>query len=118
MHGQNREVDVFDVKCHIENILSLIGAPSKFQILRGAESHWHPGRHGRICLGPKKTIGIFGELHPKILSSFDIKAQQLALPFCLIIFLHLEIQTLLGHRLEPDPCRQLSEILLLLSVQR
>ena len=73
VHGQNREVDVFDVKCHIENILSLIGAPSKFQILRGAESHWHPGRHGRICLGPKKTIGIFGELHPKILSSFDIK---------------------------------------------
>lgn len=73
VHGQDREVDVFDVKSHIENILSSIGAPSKFQILRGAESYWHPGRHGRVCLGPKKTLGVFGELHPKILSFFDLK---------------------------------------------
>ena len=73
VHGQEREVDVFDVKSHIENILSSTGAPAKFQILRGAESYWHPGRHGRICLGPKKTLGVFGELHPKILSFFDLK---------------------------------------------
>jgi phenylalanyl-tRNA synthetase beta chain len=26
---------------------------------------WHPGRHGMICLGPKKVLGIFGELHPR-----------------------------------------------------
>ena len=73
VHGQNREVDVFDVKSHIENVLFSIGAPSKFQILRGAEAYWHPGRHGRICLGPKKTLGVFGEIHPKVLSSFDLK---------------------------------------------
>ena len=72
MHGQDREVDVFDVKCHIENILSLIGAPSKFQIYVvqnpiGTLAAW------AYLSWPEKTIGVFGELHPKILSSFDIK---------------------------------------------
>ncbi len=66
VHGTSRAVDVFDVKADAEAVLAAMGAPAKVQILRGASEWWHPGRHGMICLGPKKVLGVFGELHPKV----------------------------------------------------
>ncbi len=73
VHGEARDVDVYDAKADAEAVLAAIGAPAKVQILRGGEGWWHPGRHGRICLGPKKVLGVFGELHPKVLRDLDIK---------------------------------------------
>lgn len=73
VHGTARPVDLFDAKADAEAVLSAIGAPAKTQILRGGEGWWHPGRHGRFCLGPKKALGVFGELHPKVLDALDIK---------------------------------------------
>lgn len=78
VHGTSRAVDVYDVKADAEAILAAIGAPSKVQILRGAREWWHPGRHGRICLGPKKMLAIFGELHPKVLDAMDVKGPAMA----------------------------------------
>ena len=78
VHGASRDVDVFDAKADIESVLSAIGAPAKVQILRGAQGWWHPGRHGKICLGPKKVLGVFGELHPKVLSEMGIKGAAMA----------------------------------------
>ncbi len=77
-HGARRAVDVFDVKADAEAILSAIGAPAKAQILRGAREWWHPGRHGMICLGPKRVLGIFGEVHPKVLDAMDVKGPAMA----------------------------------------
>ncbi|MEM7721837.1 MAG: phenylalanine--tRNA ligase subunit beta [Pseudomonadota bacterium] len=76
--GQRRPVDVFDVKADAEAVLAAMGAPAKVQILRGAREWWHPGRHGMICLGPKKVLGVFGELHPKVLTAMDIKGPAMA----------------------------------------
>jgi phenylalanyl-tRNA synthetase beta chain len=73
VHGASRGVDVFDVKADAEAILAAIGAPVKVQILRGADAWWHPGRHGKICLGPKKVMAVFGEIHPKVLAAMDVK---------------------------------------------
>jgi phenylalanyl-tRNA synthetase beta chain len=73
VHGASRPVDIYDAKADAEAVLSAMGAPSKVQILRGAEAWWHPGRHGMICLGPKKVLGVFGELHPKVLRALDVK---------------------------------------------
>lgn len=78
VHGEARSVDVFDAKADAEAVLSAIGAPGKVQVLRGADAWWHPGRHGKICLGPKKVLGVFGELHPKILREMDIKGPAVA----------------------------------------
>jgi phenylalanyl-tRNA synthetase beta chain len=75
--GGSRAVDVFDVKADAEAVLAAMGAPAKVQILRGAASWWHPGRHGMICLGPKKVLGIFGEIHPKVLAAMDVKGPAL-----------------------------------------
>ena len=76
--GAARDVDVFDVKADAEAILVAIGAPAKVQILRGADGAWHPGRHGKICLGPKKVLCIYGELHPKVLAAMDVKGPAMA----------------------------------------
>ncbi len=78
VHGSQRPVDVFDVKADAEAVLAAIGAPAKVQILRGAREWWHPGRHGMICLGPKKVLGTFGELHPKVLQEMDVKGPAMA----------------------------------------
>ncbi len=73
VHGAARGVDLYDAKADAEAVLAAIGAPAKAQILRGADAWWHPGRHGRICLGPKKVLGVYGEIHPKVLSALDVK---------------------------------------------
>ncbi len=79
LHGGRRPVDIYDVKADAEAVLAAIGAPAKVQILRGASDWWHPGRHGMICLGPKKVLGIFGEIHPKILTALDVKGPVMGL---------------------------------------
>ncbi|MEO9819317.1 MAG: phenylalanine--tRNA ligase subunit beta [Paracoccaceae bacterium] len=78
VHGASRPVDVYDVKADAEAVLAAMGAPTRVQILRDAPDHWHPGRHGKICLGPKKVLGIFGELHPKVLQELDVKGPAMA----------------------------------------
>ncbi|WP_299876514.1 phenylalanine--tRNA ligase subunit beta [uncultured Sulfitobacter sp.] len=78
VHGTSRAADVYDVKADAEAVLAAMGAPAKVQILRGADDSWHPGRHGKICLGPKKVLGIFGEVHPKILKALDVKGPAMA----------------------------------------
>ncbi|WP_306005932.1 phenylalanine--tRNA ligase subunit beta [Aquicoccus porphyridii] len=73
VHGGSRAVDLYDAKADAEAVLAAIGAPAKVQILRDGPAWWHPGRHGKICLGPKKVLGIFGEIHPKVLKAMDVK---------------------------------------------
>ncbi|WP_170406886.1 phenylalanine--tRNA ligase subunit beta [Ruegeria arenilitoris] len=78
VHDAARTVDVFDAKADAEAVLTAIGAPAKVQILRDGDAWWHPGRHGKICLGPKKVLGVFGELHPRVLQQLDIKGPAVA----------------------------------------
>lgn len=78
VHGASRAVEVFDAKADAEAVLAAMGAPAKSQIRRGANDWWHPGRHGIICLGPKKVLGVFGELHPKVLKAMDVKGPAVA----------------------------------------
>ncbi|MBO9434123.1 phenylalanine--tRNA ligase subunit beta [Ruegeria sp. R13_0] len=78
VHGASRPVDLFDAKADAEAVLAAIGAPAKVQILRDGDAWWHPGRHGKIYLGPKKVLGVFGELHPRILQAMDIKGPAMA----------------------------------------
>ncbi|MEX0349239.1 MAG: phenylalanine--tRNA ligase subunit beta [Paracoccaceae bacterium] len=78
VQGASRSVDVYDIKADVEAVLAAIGAPAKVQILRGAREWWHPGRHGKICLGPKKVLGVFGELHPRVLQAMGVKGPAMA----------------------------------------
>ncbi|WP_273523002.1 phenylalanine--tRNA ligase subunit beta [Rhodosalinus sediminis] len=78
VHGPARDADAFDAKAAAEEVLAALGAPAGVQVLRGGAEWWHPGRHGRVCLGPKKTLGTFGELHPRVLQALDVKGPAVA----------------------------------------
>ena len=78
VRGSSRSVDLFDAKADVEAVLAALGAPAKVQILRDGANWWHPGRHGRICLGPKKMLAVFGEVHPKTLAEMDVKGPAVA----------------------------------------
>jgi phenylalanyl-tRNA synthetase beta chain len=73
-HGERRPADVFDVRADAEAVLAAIRAPSA-QVLRGAPDWWHPGRHGMVCLGPKKVLAVFGEIHPKSVAAMGVKGR-------------------------------------------
>ncbi|MDJ0513772.1 MAG: phenylalanine--tRNA ligase subunit beta [Methyloceanibacter sp.] len=60
------------VKADAMAALEALGLPqSKVQITRDAPEWFHPGRSGAIKLGPKVTLGVFGELHPDTLAALD-----------------------------------------------
>ncbi|MCC5982962.1 MAG: phenylalanine--tRNA ligase subunit beta [Rhodobacteraceae bacterium] len=77
-HGSRRAVDVFDARADAEAVLAAIGAPEKVQISRDVPGWFHPGRSGRIGLGPKLGLAVFGEVHPKVLRALDVKGPAMA----------------------------------------
>ena len=77
VNADRRGVDAFDAKADAEAALAAIGAPPT-QVLRDAGPEWHPGRSGRLCLGPKRTLATFGELHPRVLRALDVKGPAVA----------------------------------------
>ncbi|MBW7921815.1 MAG: phenylalanine--tRNA ligase subunit beta [Rubellimicrobium sp.] len=78
VHGGERKVDPFDAKADAEAVLAAIGAPERVMLRRGAGTWWHPGRHGILGLGPKVAMGVFGEIHPRVLAALDVKGPAVA----------------------------------------
>jgi phenylalanyl-tRNA synthetase beta chain len=65
--------DAFDAKADMLAVLeAAMGSPMSAPVKAGAPSWYHPGRSGMLALGPK-MLAIFGELHPKVLATFDLK---------------------------------------------
>ena len=68
-----RSVDVFDAKADLAAALSALGMDMEKVQLSDEAAPWaHPGRGGRIQLGPKNILGWFGEIHPSVLADFDL----------------------------------------------
>ena len=72
-HGDRRPVDAFDAKADAEAVLAAAGAPASAMTLRDVPAWWHPGRSGRVALGPKRTVALFGELHPRVVERFELR---------------------------------------------
>jgi phenylalanyl-tRNA synthetase beta chain len=51
---------------------------ANIQVTREAPAWFHPGRSGALKLGPKVTLGVFGELHPDTLAALDAEAPMAA----------------------------------------
>ena len=47
-------------------------------IFRDVNKWWHPGRSGKLALGPKNILAGFGEVHPKVLAELNIKGPVMA----------------------------------------
>ncbi|MGZ8312063.1 MAG: phenylalanine--tRNA ligase subunit beta [Allosphingosinicella sp.] len=71
--GKARLFDGFDAKAEALAVLAAIGAPvDNLQLLGDAPAVYHPGRSGRLALGPKNVLAEFGALHPRLLRAFDL----------------------------------------------
>jgi len=77
-HSQRRGVDIYDAKADAMAVLSAIGAPAKLMTMRDTPEWFHPGRSARLSLGPKNALGVFGEIHPKILNAMGVKGPAVA----------------------------------------
>lgn len=70
--GAAPDVSVFDAKADALAVLEAAGAPvDRLQIEAGGPAWYHPGRSATIKLGPKLTLGHFGEFHPRTLEALD-----------------------------------------------
>ena len=64
---------VFDAKADFAAVLDALGHDiDKLQIVAEAPAWSHPGRGGRVQLGPTNIIGWFGELHPGWAEEMDL----------------------------------------------
>jgi phenylalanyl-tRNA synthetase beta chain len=61
--AEAREVDFFDLKGDLENLLEIVGADSGFKFHSAAHPAFHPGQSAAIRRG-RKTAGYLGQLHP------------------------------------------------------
>ncbi|ADM08977.1 phenylalanyl-tRNA synthetase, beta subunit [Parvularcula bermudensis HTCC2503] len=74
-----REPSVFDAKALALEILGRLGAPvDNLMTFAEGPPHYHPGRKGRLSLGPKTTLAHFGELHPTVLKALDVSGPVIA----------------------------------------
>ena len=69
----HRTNDIYDVKADAIAALNAAGAPTgNLQTAREASDYFHPGRSAVLKLG-KNVLAQFGEIHPAILETMDIK---------------------------------------------
>ena len=69
-----RGVDVFDARA--DAIAALAACRIKPDALRVAPEgpgHYHPGRRGRLMLGPQTVLAEFGEVHPAIVRRMELE---------------------------------------------
>jgi phenylalanyl-tRNA synthetase beta chain len=71
--GKAAPVGVFDAKADLAAALDALGHDiDKLQIVADAPAWSHPGRGGRVQLGPTNIIAWFGELHPAWAADMDL----------------------------------------------
>jgi phenylalanyl-tRNA synthetase beta chain len=77
---KDRNVDVFDVKRDVVQTLVEAGYNSnRFYIDSKTPNYYHPGKSGRLFLnrGKDQIAAYFGEIHPNIIKTIDIKTESL-----------------------------------------
>jgi phenylalanyl-tRNA synthetase beta chain len=73
--GEAPAADVFAAKADAVAALAALGLDQgSLMVSREAPAWFHPGRSGALKLGPKLTLGVFGELHPEVLAKLGADA--------------------------------------------
>jgi len=73
--GAATAYSAFDAKAEAIASLAAAGVPvERLSVLPPADPWFHPGRSGRLALGPKTVLAGFGELHPRIAASREAVA--------------------------------------------
>ncbi len=96
--NQPREVDFFDLKGILENLLKEIGIES-FSIRNLELAHLHPGRQGSFFIGDVE-VGTLGEVHPSVVRRLDVPQK--------IYYAELDLHHLLNCRKKYPQLQELS----------
>ncbi len=68
--------DAFTAKADAVSALKAMGAKiDTLQTAKPTGAYWHPGRSGRLQMGPKNVLADFGELHPGVLKAMGIEGR-------------------------------------------
>ena len=68
-----RPVDAYDARADAQAVLAGCKInPEALRVIAEGPDHYHPGRRGRLMLGPQTVLAEFGELHPAILQAQGI----------------------------------------------
>lgn len=72
----NTAPDAFTAKADAMAALAAMGAKTDtLQTGKPTGSYWHPGRSGRLQMGPKNILADFGEIHPGVLKALGIEGR-------------------------------------------
>ena len=75
----NEAPDALMAKADTEEVLAAMGANlSNLQLSKPTGDYWHPGRSGRLQMGPKNILADFGELHPRALKALGVEGRVVA----------------------------------------
>ena len=78
-HAGSAVADIFEAKADALALLNALGVPTGgLQIVAGGPSWMHPGRSATLRFGPKNVCGYFGEVHPSVLKTMDVKGPVVA----------------------------------------
>lgn len=68
--GMYGDVDFFDIKGVIENLMDVLNI-KRYRILSSTHDSMHPGRTAELLINNKR-VGYLGEVHPEVLDKYDI----------------------------------------------
>jgi len=73
------EITALTAKADALAALEAMGAnTANLQMSQPTGDYWHPGRSGRLQMGPKNILADFGELHPRVLKALGIDGRVVA----------------------------------------
>jgi phenylalanyl-tRNA synthetase beta chain len=68
-----RPIDAYDARADAQAVLAACKINAEaLRVSAEGPDHYHPGRRGRLMLGPQTVLAEFGELHPAILGGLEI----------------------------------------------
>ena len=88
-HEKPREMDFFDLKGIIEELLLRLGLKA-FRFVRAEEPPFHSGRAARLLI-EEEELGLLGELHPQVRENFELEGPTLAAELDLEAILEIAI---------------------------
>ncbi|MEM7730479.1 MAG: phenylalanine--tRNA ligase subunit beta, partial [Pseudomonadota bacterium] len=74
-----QEITALTAKADALAALGAMGAKTDtLQLSQPTGTYWHPGRSGRLQMGPKNVLADFGELHPRTLKALGVEGRVVA----------------------------------------
>ncbi len=70
--ARTRKAGLYDAKADAMALLAALGVQGA-QIIPGGPEYLHPGRAATLQFGPKASVGVFGEIHPRVLAELDVE---------------------------------------------